>query len=333
MQAEQMENTKSYNCTQKKDDTHFSLLEKVDFLPIFIMGDHRSGTTLLYQLLVETQCFNFIRAYHIIKYDELVYNYIEGTENKVYNELTELFQSLGLSDRGFDRVKVTPDLPEEYGFILQKTGTHPPKISSDNLSIFIELCKKIQFISEPNRPLLLKNPWDFSNFVYLKNVFPNAKFIFIHRHPIHVINSKLKAVRSVLSIGNPYTALISQKYAEIFNKPVQLFLYRLLYSKYFDLGLRRVTQQAMESTTYYLQNIEALSNVDYISVKYEDICQEPEKKLINILEFLGLDAASTLADKSLIEPRSLQLLPEVDRNYHQISQKLQPYFAYHGYDS
>lgn len=328
-----MENMKFTGINQIKDESYLPMLQQVDFSPIFIMADHRSGTTLLYKTLVATQCFNFISAYHIIKYDEILFNHVNQTEHQARKVLDEFFKSLSLSDRVIDNVEVTPDLPEEYGFILGKAGYDPPKVSADNLPLFTELCQKVQFVSVPDRPLLLKNPWCFPHFMYVKSVFPDAKFIFIHRHPIHVINSKLKAARSILANRNAYIALLSQKYTQIFNRPVQRFFYRLLYSSYFNLGLHRVTQEAVQSTTYFLENIDALANIDYVSVTYEDLCKEPEATILKILEFLGLEQRSTLAYDTLIEPRPLKLLPEVDRKYDQIRQKLQPYFAYHGYDS
>jgi Sulfotransferase family len=314
------------------DESYLNLLEKVDFCPIFIMADHRSGTTLLYQTLVATECFNFIKAYHIIKYDELLSNYINGTENQARREIENILKSLGMKDRVIDNVAVTPDLPEEYGFILKNAG-YESYLNSDNISTFTELCRKIQFVSKPDRPLLLKNPWCFPHFMYVKSAFPEAKFIFIHRHPIHVTNSKLKAARSILSAKNEYVALISQQYKQIFDKSVQRFFYQLLYSSYFDLGLRRVTKEAVQSTTYFLENINALPKTDYVSLTYEELCHAPEATIMKILGFLGLEARVTLAYDSLIQPRQLKLLPEVERKYEQIRQKLQPYFAYHDYDA
>ena len=105
---------------QIKDNFYMHLLQDVDFQPVFIMGDHRSGTTLLYQMLVGTQCFNFVSAYNIIKYDEILFNYMNENQNKARQELDKLFKALELSDRVIDNVEVTPDLPEEYGFILGK---------------------------------------------------------------------------------------------------------------------------------------------------------------------------------------------------------------------
>jgi Sulfotransferase family len=314
------------------DRPYLDLLKKVDFSPIFIMGDHRSGTTLLYKTLVATGCFNFVRAYHVIKYNEILYNRIHQTENRAIEELEELFKSLEISDRNIDRVMATPDLPEEYGFILKNVAGDNSCITKQNLPVFQQLCRKIQFASDPDKPLLLKNPWDLPQFMYVKSVVPNAKFIFIHRHPIHVINSKLKAARSMLSSWNPYVALIAQWYVKIFKNPAQRYLYQLLYSNYFDLGLRRVTKQSVESTTYFLDNFESLPNKDYLSIKYEDMCKTPEAIIFRILEFLELQPRSTLDYESLIQPRPVKLLPEVERNYHEICQKLQPYLLDRSYD-
>ncbi|HAA28241.1 MAG TPA: sulfotransferase [Cyanobacteria bacterium UBA8553] len=321
--------SKDINCIA--DESYLNLLPEVNFSPIFIMGDHRSGTTLLYKTLVATEYFNFVRAYHVIKYDEILFNHVNHTENHAHQELKELLKSLGMKDRVIDNVEVTPDLPEEYGFILKNAG-YESHLNTDNLALFTQLCRKIQFISNPDKPLLLKNPWCFPHFIYIKNAFPEAKFIFIHRHPIHVINSKLKATRSILTARNAYTSLLSQQYVQIFENPMQRFVYRLFYSTYFDLGLRRVTEQSVQSTTYFLQNVDSLQKTNYVSVKYEDLCKQPEATIHKIMGFLGLEQKSTLAYDTLIEPRPLKLLPEVERKNDEIRHKLQPYFTYHGYE-
>lgn len=314
------------------DKPYLDLCSKIDFNPIFIMGEHRSGTTLLYQTLMATEYFNCVRAYHIIKYDEILSNYINQTENKVRLELQELFKSLGISDRMIDSVVATPDLPEEYGFIFRNAG-YKPYLNPENLSLFIELCRKIQFISNPNKPILLKNPWCFSHFKFVKDTFPKAKFIFIHRHPIHVINSKLKAVRLLFSTKSAYTTLIDQDYSKIWNNPLKKLRYQFLYSNYFDIGLRLVTKSSVESTTYFLENINSLPKRDYIFLGYEELCQFPESSIIKILNFVGLQAKPVLEYDKLIKKRPIQLLPEVSRKYREICQKLEPYFNYHIYDN
>jgi len=312
------------------DKPYLSLIQDVHFDPIFILGDHRSGTTLLYKLLTATGSFNFVSAYHVIRYNEILFNHIKQREDEARQALDELFRSLGLRDRIVDGVAVTPDLPEEYGFILPNAG-YRPQLSPSNLPGFIELCKKVQFVSASDRPLLLKNPWDYLNFVYVKSAFPEARFIFIHRHPIHVINSQLRATRSLLSTRNAYVALIARWYAQLFRRPAQLFAMRLLFSSHFDLGLRIATRHVVRATTYFLQHVGSLPETDYVSVRYEDLCNDPEANVARILEFLDLKPMASMAYDTLIRPRPVDLLPEVARKRHKILQRLEPYCVYHSY--
>ena len=321
----------SNNKTLVGDDKHLDLLEEVDFTPVFILGDHRSGTTLLYKTLTATGCFNFVRAYHIIKYDEILANYINQTEEQAIQELEQIFSSLKIGDRAIDKVQVTPNLPEEYGFILSNTVGDGSCITSENLSTFQQLCRKIQLTSNPDLPLLLKNPWDYTQFVYLKNTFPTAKFIFIHRHPLDTINSKIKALRILLTTWNSYTALISHEYSKIFNNLPLRYFFRFLNSAYFNLGLRQATKQSIASTTYFMDNIESLSYDDYCSIRYEDLCQAPAQTINEILSFLHLESQQNLDYKSLIKPRPVEWLSEIKQNRDQLYQKLQPYLDYHGY--
>ena len=309
------------------DESYLPLLKDIHFTPIFILGNHRSGTTLLYKLLAATQCFNFVTAYHVIKYNEILFNHVNRRQDRAKEELRELFKSLDLNNRSFDDVAVVPDLPEEYGFILINTR-YQPKLSPKNLPVFIELCKKIQFVSAPGRPLLIKNPWDYPNFIYVKSAFPEAKFIFIHRNPIHVINSQLRALRPMLAIRGAYTALLSQRYAKLFDNPAKLFVARLLFSSHFNLGVRVFTIRFVWITNYFLKNIGSLPKTDYISVRYEDLCENPETNVVRILEFLGLEQNATLSYEALIKPRPIELLEEVKRRQSSILKRLASYLAY-----
>ena len=302
------------------DSPYLNLLDNINFKPIFIIGFHRSGTTLLYHTLVDTQCFNYVSGYHAIKYDELLYNHINKTDNPVRQELKELYKSLGLDTRGFDQLKVTPDTPVEYQSLISnrfsKTGYHKTEfeiyLNSENLEKFIEVCKKIQCISKADCPILLKNPSEVANFKFLKSAFPHAKFIFIHREPIPVINSWLKQQRSVWSKRNNCLTIRWPLYKQTFDNPFQRSYRWILESKYFDLGVRRAIKRHIERTTYFLQNIGSLQNEDYVCVRYEDFCKQPEATILKILGFLGLKAQASLDYEKLIEPRRLELLPDTE---------------------
>ncbi|MBU1941907.1 MAG: sulfotransferase, partial [Candidatus Thermoplasmatota archaeon] len=55
------------------DAQYTTKYENLSFAPVFIMGIQRSGTSILYKILSETQSFNIITAYHLIKYPELIH--------------------------------------------------------------------------------------------------------------------------------------------------------------------------------------------------------------------------------------------------------------------
>ncbi len=318
--------------SRNPDAPYLHLLQEVEFQPILIMGDHRSGTTLLYKLLAETECFNFVNTYHIIKYNELLCNRLNNTEQQAQQEVNELFQALGLKNRLIDKVAVTAGLPEEYGFILENAGK-PTHICLENLQNFRELCQKIQFISAPQKSLLLKNPWDFANFGYIKSVFPTAKFIFIHRHPIHIINSQLKASLSMLSTKNAYIATISQQYAKLYENYWRLWYRRLRNSLFFQRSLSTASRDVSQALDYFIENVNSLPKTDYITLRYEELSQEPEKVVLSILNFLQVQPESPLSYDTLVESRPLSLLPEVARKYDQLHQELQPYFDYFNYQA
>ena len=110
------------------DEQYLGKINNVTFNPIFIMGVPRSGTSILYKILSATSNFNIVTSYHILKYSELLHNYINNIENQAKNNLADFFKENLNTDRIIDRMQITPDFAEEYGFILGEKAGHP-KIS------------------------------------------------------------------------------------------------------------------------------------------------------------------------------------------------------------
>jgi len=314
-----------------RDAAYLSTLRDVDFRPIFILGDHRSGTTLFYKMLAATGSFNFVDFYHVTRYDEILYNHCHGREGEARAEVEEEIEEAGLRDRGFDHIEVSPELPEEYGYLLKENPPfwYLPRLTPRTLPNMVELCRKVQAVSHPGRPLLLKNPWDFPNFLYLKRVFPNARFLFIHRHPLAVHNSKLKAMRSALARKNRYTAWLARGYARLFRRPLQLLFARFLF--FSRIGVNLLLRYAMVATDYFLENTPRLPEQDYLSIRYEDLCQRPDTVMAAVLDALDLEPTQHVEYASMVSPRPLNLLPDVDRKREQIERRLEPYLTRLGY--
>jgi hypothetical protein len=305
------------------DQKYMDYLKDVTYNPVFILGLHRSGTTILYTMLGKTQQVNIVTAYHILSFDKLLTNYFDHKEESARNKLAQLFQSKGITNRRIDKVIITPEFSQEYGYLFLNKG-YPPRLTEKTQKLFDLLCKKIQYIAQNHYPILLKNPYDFPNFVNIKNRYPQAKFVFIHRNPEQVISSTLRAWQTLLKEQNPYTSLFSYRYANIFENPLLLWLTRWFYGSRFPLGLLNIVRYSAKATRWYLDNIGKLSMDDYIAIRYEDLCQEPNNIMSEVLDFLGLEIS--LDFKDFIKPRGLNVLPAVRRFQPWIFRSMKEYY-------
>jgi hypothetical protein len=292
------------------DLRYLKKLEDIDFQPVFIMGLHRSGTSVLYKMLTSSGCFNPVTVYHLVKYDQLLDDYENKTQEIVKKKLTNSFREHGLDDRGIDKLKVSADFAEEFGFFLDNKSTQT-MITKRNVSKFNEMCKKITYISDRKKLILLKNPYDFSNFIYIKNAFPNAKFVFIHRHPFKVLSSLINAVRVLFENYNYYASQISRIYNRLYENPLSRYSLKYLTSKLSFFGLMLLCYNSSKSTKYYLKNLKNLPNDCYISITYEELCNTPQQTMENIFSKLNIKPKKTIDYNSFIKPRKTTLDPSV----------------------
>lgn len=298
-------------------------LSDVQIRPVFIIGPHRSGTTILYKVLAETSCFNVTTAYHILNQSRLLHLDFHQLEQQARAELNQLFESKGLKDREFDSMKITPDIPEEYCFVLNHQDRRP-LLSPANLERFVEFCKKVQLTQQPERPLLLKSPFDTTNFLHIYRTFPNAKFIFIYRHPAEVINSQIRAIRSVLERKNEYVALVWERYRRVFENPAKLALARWIYSESFPFLYYQVSRNIARNCDYVFRNLDTLGANAY-GLTYRHLCGDPNAAIRQILGFLNLSEDTPRDYTPLIRPRESTFLPEVAKNRLKIGKRNEAY--------
>ena len=314
------------------DNKYLELLDEIELRPVFIMGAARSGTTILYHMLAKTDCFNYVTVYHILKEQELLKNRIQKTEEMARSQIKTLFETAGLTTRLMDHVPVGTDMPEEYGFFLHRR-TGPMWLTKKNLPLFIQFCKKIQFLSKPGRPLLLKNPVDCGKFLMLHNTFPEAKFIFIYRHPVHVINSQLKAMQNNWKEGNPYLALLSPKLRRGYKNGLMRAFMRKMLSPNMPVHpmLEVLIWQAVKTERLMLQSLGALPEKTYVSLRYEDFCLDPGAVIHRIFQFLELTPREAIDYEKMVAPRTDRLLPEVEQARKKICRKLKGSMEQQGY--
>lgn len=316
------------------------LLERLGDMPsslIFIMGCHRSGTSLLYHLLSHTEPFDYISAYDIVKYDELLHNRIHGRERESREALRQYLSSE--KNRGLDNLPVDADTPEEYRWIFTRheppafilSGQKriynlffKPTLTKENLDKFREVCRKKRFLAGKDAPLVLKNPNDFySHFLTVHEFFPQAKFIFIHRHPLRILSSMMQTFRPLLEEKSNYVALIDPRYTRLFRF---FSLRRRLFSAAFRSNFlaRTLMDGLIRNLTYYLENIPGLPPDSYVSIRYEDLCAQPEQALSQVGEGLGILFQPRIPD-GFVAPRNIPALDLAERNYRDRLEDIRPY--------
>jgi hypothetical protein len=317
----------------RRDAPYLGQLSGVTYDPVFVLGELRSGTTILYKLLALSGSFNYLTAYQSLYYGQLLANHNNGTTAQVCQELNDLLRALGVSTRLVDEIEFTADYPEEYCFVLQARSLSF-RLRRRNLRTFDQLCRTLQYTGDRGRRLLLKNPFDFDNFLTIKRLVPSARFVFIHRHPLFTLNSMLQMVRRNWREGNVIFQLYSPTYARLQGNHAfrGLVQWLLKSDSPLQLGRRMLARRIARRARYYRQHITELPDADYLSLRYEDLCRDPQGQMERIFLFLGEAPRHAVDYAPWIRPRRLDLLPDLKRVEATLQQRFQTAITYHGYD-
>lgn len=189
--------------------------DAIDEAPIFIIGHWRSGTTHLHNLMCQDKQMGFVTTYQGVFPDTLF--------NKAGRFIFKNFTTFLIPPtRKGDNVKLDPNYPQEEEFAL---GSRDPFcyyyfwIFPDKTLEFFK--KYIQFkgitdaekvawqmdyemlikkaLKNTGRQVFLsKNPPNTGRIDQLLEVFPNARFIHIHRNPVEVFLSTRHFFRKMM---------------------------------------------------------------------------------------------------------------------------------------
>ncbi len=180
--------------------------------------------------------------------------------------------------------------------------------------------KSSRLFKIPNQPLLLKNPFDAANFLYTLEKFPQARYVFLYRHPAEIVNSTLRLLRPMFETRDEYAALMLPRYDSLSQNSLKLAAVRHVYSDTFPLLFRQACHYVSRCCGYMADNRDKLGTAT-IGVTYSELCTSPDEVVQRILTFLGLTEKFPLDYTSLIQRREPALLPEVQRNLAWIEQQ------------
>ena len=278
--------------------------------PVFIIGLHRSGTTFLYATLRSLFPVTCVTAYRVLHYPELLSLAASHRARQAHRELAERFRASGQTDRKIDAIHLSPELLEEYAFVLARETGHL-KLCAQSADVFEELLTKLCAL-EPGHTPLLKNPYDTGQVPWIAQRFPRAKFVFIRREPLHVLNSQLKAAETNAG-PNAYQDMLLAGFA--LGRTVirgQRLLMRLVGApRYRRILVKLLAADFRRQTAGYARSWEALPDSRRCELRYEELVEDPPRALQPVGELLGLPL---LAGYETIQPRprAVRLLPEVE---------------------
>lgn len=246
--------------------------------PVFILGHWRSGTTHLYNTM-SLGNFGYVPPVAVgLPWD--MFGIAAGLRPLLERALPE--------HRWIDRIPVTPTSPQEdeIGIASMTSvsfyhGIYFPK-AFDRLidrGLFFDGCSQAEIeeweqrftyffrkiAHQQKRPMLIKNPVYTARVSHLKRLFPDARFIFLHRDPFDVI----------LSMRNFYRRLLDVMALQ--NVPADLDI---------DATILRVYDRMM---SVYLEEKQALAPGDLIELRYADLDAAPLETIEAIYQGLGID--------------------------------------------
>ncbi|MEO1052012.1 MAG: sulfotransferase [Bacteroidota bacterium] len=246
--------------------------------PIFIVGHWRSGTTHICNVLSKASQFGFVSPIATgIPWDILLIG-------KTFRPMLE--KSLP-TDRLIDRVKVSPDAPQEDEFGIANMfhvsflhGLYFPQNFHENFTkgIFLESCSEEEiaqwkrtfkyylqkvYLDQQEKQLLIRNPAYTTRIKEIKAIFPGAKFIHIYRNPYVLFHSMSNYFRKL------FPALAFQDYSHIDTDKFILENYTKMMNK-------------------IIEDAKDMQEDEFIEVKYEDLEQQPFQQLEKVYNQLKL---------------------------------------------
>jgi hypothetical protein len=253
--------------------------------PIFIIGHWRSGTTYLHNLLCQDPQMGYVTTYQGV-FPDTMFNWLGKFIFKNFMAL------LIPPTRKGDNVKLAPDFPQEEDFILGMVNPlcfyyfwmfpknikeyYKKYIQFDGISRELinewnseyQLLIKKALKNTNTRCFVSKNPPNTGRIKQLLEIFPDARFIHIHRHPVTVFLS----TRHFFSKMLPFLQFQSITDEEL--EENILFVYR-------------------EIMTQMIRDIPLIPEKNFIEIRFDDLEDDPLKEIERIYDKFGIPEKET----------------------------------------
>ena len=214
--------------------------------PVFILGFYRSGTSYLHQLLTKDDRFGYHSNFQMVFPDIMLS--CEKWMSPAFEFIFRLFKlqdtvhRVPLSFRfpGEEDVAMTTSLNPrgaQWGYFFPKKMNEYfqkyvlfENIPASEVEVwkkeFVFLLKKIS-LANHKKQLVLKSPPNTARIKLLLSLFPDAKFIFIHRNPyeVYVSNKRFwKVTQHVYALGGTRSVDVNSIILDTYSKMMHRYL-------------------------------------------------------------------------------------------------------------
>ncbi len=269
--------------------------------PIFLIGLHRSGTTMLQDILCCHPDIAYINnTMHIYRRSFCACENIR----KLFNLNLKMERYLQ------DSVEVEADSPSE-GYIVWKNWLREDyfnydyvekkitDFSSKELEDIKESIRKIIWcFGGDNKRFFSKNPALLPHILLLQDIFPDAKFVHIVRDARNSSNSMVKLFR----LNQQRWKKIKHKCPEFAdkNRDISYIAPRLpklseYIQKYGPYDIRTTANIWNDGVNFVNQNKDKIAN--FYEVRYEDILANPQTEIFKIIDFCELPPVNSSHEK------------------------------------
>lgn len=265
---------------------------------IFILGSPRTGSTLLYQVMINFFNLSYISNMVNDNFGEnpavgfLVHHYLFGGATVGYTS------SYGKTREIYEPSEGSSVISRWFG------GAHPSQIESTK--VIPEKEKHIinTFLSafrNTSRPMLIKNAWNCFRIEELARLFPNIRFIWIRRDIGHSASSDLEA-RVAKGSKNIWNSATTHNFREIQKKE----------------PFEQVVLQQYEYNRAIGKDLCSFAKDRFIEVWYEDFCSDLHSEIKRVGEFLNLESVPDI-NLEIIKPqkktKNEKILKFIDENF------------------
>ena len=255
-------------------------VELQDVPLVFILASPRAGSTVIYQLLINT--FNFFYFNNFINDFFPEYPVIGAALNLLINSGKKVsYKSEYGKTKGYHG-------PSEASYVFRNWfgGEHPSQIRSrkvipDKEEHIIQTMKSIYKLS--GLPILTKNAWNCFRIQDLSRLFPNIYFVWVRRD---IVASALSDLKARYRRGGPtvWNSATTKNCQEIKKRP------------YWE----QVVEQQYEYNRTMENDFKRFCLGRYVELWYEDVCINPRGELDRLKQYFLSKSLPTKLRKNTI---------------------------------